>query len=31
MDRLYEKNAVLPGQDGFEYDVRVYNFNLEEF
>ncbi len=24
MDKLYQKNAVLPGDQNFQYDVRVY-------
>jgi hypothetical protein len=23
MDKLYQKNALMPGDEGFEYDVRV--------
>lgn len=29
MDHLYNKNAILPGQEGFVFDVRK-DFNIEK-
>ncbi len=37
MDKLYQKNALMPGDEGFEYDVRVMmsviqkDFDLENY
>jgi hypothetical protein len=30
MDVLYNKNAILPGQDGFEFDVRK-DFDINKY